>query len=226
MLWMSDRVSPCSDLWFVSSDARFTLSAASVFSTVMPDGSRCASSPLGPLTFTVLPSTATVTPLGIATGSFPIRDMRILLPHHGDELAAGARLPRLTVGHQALVRAQDSQPKPVADARDLARADVASQPRRRDALQLADDGLAAGVLEAHAQHLPSFVGLERGIVLNVVVLFQDPGDLGLHLRHRNVDASVLRPAGIADPRQHIGDRVGHAHSWIRSPLVSESDVEE
>jgi hypothetical protein len=30
---------------------------------------------LGPLTFTVLPSTATVTPFGMATGSFPIRDM-------------------------------------------------------------------------------------------------------------------------------------------------------
>src|SRR5215831_10764606 len=212
MLWMSDRVSPCSDLWFVSSDARFTLRAASVFSTLMPEGSRCVSSPLGPLTFTVLPSTATATPLGIATGSFPIRDMRILLPHHGDELAAGARLPRLTVGHQALVRAQDRQAKPVADARDLAGADVAAQARRRHALQLADDGLSAGVFEPDAQHLPSLVGLERRVILNVVVLLQDPRDLGLHLRHRNVDAAVLRSARIADPRQHIGDRVGHAHN--------------
>src|SRR5215813_8597174 len=124
MLWMRDRVRPCSALWFVSSDSRFTLSAASVFSTEMPAGRRCVSSPLGPFTFTVLPSTATVTPLGIETGSFPIRDMRILLPHHGDELAAGARLPRLTVGHQALVRTEDRQAESVADARDLPRADV------------------------------------------------------------------------------------------------------
>src|SRR5215467_11937767 len=186
----------------------------------MPAGTRCVSSPLGPLTFTVLPSTATVTPLGIATGSFPIRDMRVLLPHHGDELAAGARLPRLTVGHQALVRAEDRQAKPVAHARDLGGTDVAAQAGRRHALQLANDGLAAGVLEPDAQHLPSFVGLERRVILNVVVLLQDSRDLGLHLRHRNVDAAVLRSAGVADPRQHVGDWVGHTHEKALSPLVS------
>ena len=31
---------------------------------------------------------------------------------------------------------------------------------------------------------------------------------------RHVDATVLRPAGVADARQHIGDRIGHAHEMI------------
>src|ERR1041385_2670690 len=205
MLLMSDRVSPWSDLWFVSSDARLTFSDASVFSTEMPDGSRCDSSPFGPFTFTVSPSTATVTPLGIGTGSFPIRDIWILLPDHGDELAARARLPRLAVRHHAFVRAEDRQTEPVAHARDLARADVAAEPRRRHALQRANDRLSAGVLEPHPEHLAPLVGLERLIILNVVVLLQDSRVLGFHLRPRNVDATVLRAAGIADARQHVGD---------------------
>jgi hypothetical protein len=34
---------------------------------------------------------------------------------------------------------------------------------------------------------------------------------------------VLRPAGVADARQHVGYRIGHAHEMIfLSPTVSRS----
>src|SRR5213082_128139 len=106
MLNTSDRVRPCNALCAVSSEARFTLSVLSFFSTVMPAGRRCISSPLGPFTFTVFPSTVTATPFGTATGSLPIRDIaNAPLPDDGDELAAGARLARFTVRHQAFGRA-------------------------------------------------------------------------------------------------------------------------
>src|SRR4051812_36779345 len=131
MFAMSERVRPCSDLWFASSVARVTLSVLSARSIVMPSGTRCDSSPRGPFTLTVLPSTVTVTPAGIVTGILPIRDMVGLLPDDGDELAAGARLPRLTVGHQALVRAQNREAEAVANARDLAGADVLAKARGR-----------------------------------------------------------------------------------------------
>src|SRR5678815_5937805 len=105
MFAISERVRPWSDRLTVSSDARWTLSTVSARSTVMPLGSLCDNSPLGPFTFTVLPSTVTVTPVGTGMGSFPIRDMVASpLPDHSHELAAGARLPRLAIGHQALVR--------------------------------------------------------------------------------------------------------------------------
>src|ERR1051325_10223659 len=127
----------------------------------MPSGTRCVNSPRGPLTFTTLLSTVTVTPLGIVTGILPIRDMASLLPDDGDELAAGARVPRLTVGHQALVGAHDREAEAVANARDLADADVLPESRCRHALQLANDGLATGVLQTHAKNAFALVGLQR-----------------------------------------------------------------
>src|SRR5262249_37319148 len=143
MLAMSDLVRPCNALWFVSSDARATLIVVSVLLTLIPFGSLCVNSPFGPLTLTDCSSTVTVTPEGIGTGSFPIRDMDAPpLPDAGDELAAGARLPRLTVGHQALVGAQNREAQAVADARNLRDADVLAKAGRRDALQLANHRLA------------------------------------------------------------------------------------
>ena len=69
--------------------------------------------------------------------AFPIRDMCVAsLPDEGEELAAGARLTRLTVGHQPLRRAQDRDAEAVAHARDLGDADVLAQAGRRHALQL------------------------------------------------------------------------------------------
>ena len=65
MLAMSERVRPCSDLWFVSSDGtRDVQRVARRDRIVMPAGTRCDSSPFGPFTFTVLPSSVTVTPVG------------------------------------------------------------------------------------------------------------------------------------------------------------------
>src|SRR3569833_1854778 len=220
MFAINERERPCSDLWFVSSDSRLMFSVLSWRSIVMPPGSVCDSSPFGPFTFTVLPSTVTVTPDGTVMGSLPIRDMICSLPDEGDELAAGARLTRFTVGHQALVGVVNREAEAGAHARDLGRADVLAKARRRHALQLTDHRLAAGVLEADAEDLLALFGLERRVILDVVVLLQDSRDLGLHLRHRNVDAAVLRSASIADPRQHVGDRVGHTHYTALSPLVS------
>src|SRR4051812_32181024 len=113
----------------------------------MPAGIRCESSPLGPFTFTTLPSTVSVTPAGTVMGSFPIRDIFDLLPDDGDELAAGARLPRFTVGHQALVGAEDRQAEAIANPRNIRRAHVLAEPGGRHALQLADHRLATRVLE-------------------------------------------------------------------------------
>src|SRR3954453_19288015 len=94
---------------------------------------------------------------------------------------SGARarpaLASLAIGHEALRRAEDRDPQSIANARDLRRGDVLAKPGRRNALQLAEYRLDAGVLGAHAQQLPPFLALEGGEILNEVVVLQDAGDL-------------------------------------------------
>src|SRR5688500_2963439 len=128
MFAITDRVVPCSALWPGSSDGRVTV--ISPFSRASAI-SRCisrSSSPFGPFPFTRWPSIVPGTFLGTAIGPFPRRDIAWnSLPDEGEQLAAGARLPRLTVGHQPLRRPQDRHPEPVAHARHLGGADILAE---------------------------------------------------------------------------------------------------
>src|SRR5512135_2204962 len=124
MLATSVRVRPCSALSRDSSEPRFTDTWPSSSATEIAGAITRVSSPFGPFTFTVCPSIVTVTPFGMAIGSLPIRDMVSSSPDQGHELAAGARLPRVTVGHEPLGGAEDGDPQPVADTWNLAHADV------------------------------------------------------------------------------------------------------
>src|SRR5260221_1346398 len=213
MLATSVRVSPCSALCAASSDGRVTTTCSASCDTSMADGSLRVSSPRGPLTVMPFPSwRVTVTPLGRATGCLPIRDIWALLPDESEELAARARLTRITVGHQPLRRGEDRDAQSVAHARHLGHADVLAQPGRGHTLERTDHRLAArGILEPHAEHLRAILGLDRRVILDEIVVLQDARDLGLHSRYRHVDAAVLRSAGVADARQHVGNRIGHAH---------------
>ena len=75
MLEISVRDSPCSDLCNCSSDGRVTVIVEPSIFTVISGWIVRESSPFGPFTDTLFPSTLTVTPAGTSTGSFPIRDM-------------------------------------------------------------------------------------------------------------------------------------------------------
>src|SRR5438552_12064276 len=119
MFAISVRVSPCGDLCSFSSDGRDTMT--SPFSTLMARSGWNVffNSPLGPFTVTVVPSAVTFTPLGTLTGILPILDIVCSprLPDHGQDLPAGARLPRLAVGHQPLRRRPARHAQPVAASR-------------------------------------------------------------------------------------------------------------
>src|SRR5215218_508883 len=69
-----------------------------------------ASWPLGPFTVTVWPSRVTVTPLGMATAFFPIRD---ILVDPAEDFAAHVGVARRGVRHDALRRRQDRDPEAV-----------------------------------------------------------------------------------------------------------------
>jgi len=67
------------------------------------------------------------------------------------------------------------------------------------------------VFEYDAEQRTAFLAVDGLEVGDEVVLLQQPGDLKLHFRCRHVHATVLRSAGIADPREHNGDRASVAH---------------
>ena len=62
------------------------------------------SSPLGPFTDTVWPSSVTVTPAGMAMAFLPIRDISV---HPAEDFAADIGVAGGGVGHDALGRRQD-----------------------------------------------------------------------------------------------------------------------
>src|SRR5437899_2001962 len=136
MLSTRVRDSPCRARCLASSEGRVTVTAPSCTASAMSGWKVRASSPLGPLMVSSRPATAALTPPGSGTGFLPIRDTDFLLPDQGDELAAHVSRARVAVGHQALGRADDRHAESVLDPRDGARADVAAQAGRRDALEL------------------------------------------------------------------------------------------
>src|SRR5690348_9771128 len=105
MLSIKVRDRPCSARCVLLSEARTTFSTPSVRSTVMPSGTVCSSSPLGPFTLTLLPLIVTVTVAGTGTGRRPIRDIFLSLsdsPDFADELAAYAEATCLLSRYHAL----------------------------------------------------------------------------------------------------------------------------
>src|SRR5690606_33217154 len=95
--------------------------------------------------------------------------------------------------------------------------DVLAKPGRGHAPQLADHGLVTRrIAQIESEDLPPLVGLEDLVIPDVVVLEEKARDLALQLRGRHVDAAMLRPARIADPRQHVGYGICHAHVVVLS----------
>src|SRR5688500_15694868 len=182
---------------------------------VMPGGSACFSCPLGPLTSTPLASALTVTPLGIAIGFFPIRDMASL-PNVANDCAADAGFFRRLPRHHAARGRQNRHAQPAEHGRHFVAARIDAAAGTADALEARNRLLAAGtVLQEHAHLLPrGFARAGCGRLhhlepCDVTLVLQDPGDLGLQLRGRHLDARVARRDGVPDPGQHVGYRVCH-----------------
>src|SRR4028119_2217717 len=72
--------------------------------------------PLGPFTESTAPSTEAVTPLGRATGTFP---MRLISEHLREDFAADILFPRLGVGKNAAGSRDDGDAEAVADPRQI-----------------------------------------------------------------------------------------------------------
>jgi len=51
--------------------------------------------------------------------------------------------------------------------------------------------------------------LLAGEAADISLAFQDFEDVGSHLRGRRGDDGMARPLPVADPGQHVAERVGH-----------------
>src|SRR6267143_2210016 len=215
MLATSVRVSPWSALCRLSSEGRRTTMVSPSTATASSAWTNRLISPFGPFTVIRVPSSWVVTPLGLGIGFLPIRDMGAAsLPDHREQLAADAGGARFAVRHEPLRCREDRHPEAVLDAGDLARLDVAAQARRGDALQLADHRGVVVILKVEAQQ-PVTPIVQHLEVLDVVVVAQQPRDLDLQLRHRHIDPTVPRLAGVAHPGQHVGNGISHTHRVFR-----------
>src|SRR5437763_8807377 len=106
--------------------------------------------PLGPWTERIWPSVVAVTPVGSATGTFP---MRLILEYLRQHLAADILLARFRVGQNALGRRDDGDAEAIAHARQLLASRIDPAARLRDSREMLDGGAALEIFEFDAQAL-------------------------------------------------------------------------
>src|SRR3989338_2506057 len=207
MFATSERARPCSARTLRSSPARVITSTLFSSFALSPVGTGCYSVPFGPSARTVAPSIYTFTPCGMLMGFRPIRDMARSSPHVGEDFAAHLLFARVSVRHHTSGRRQERDAHPTQDRRDVVLRDVDAAARRRHSDEARDDLLVARpILEIDAQS-PLLLVLEDSEVLDESLVLQELGDSHLEPRRGDVDFFVLRPARVADSRQHVGDWV-------------------
>src|SRR5688572_7727211 len=147
MFATSVRVSPCSARALGVSCVRFTLTLPSAGCTSTSWWKVRTSSPFGPFTRTVRPSTLMSTSFGSGMGMLPIRLMS--LPDPRQELAAEAALARVRAGHEAGRRRDDGDAQATQDPRHLGLLRVHAPSGAAHPVDALEDRIAALVLEAH-----------------------------------------------------------------------------
>src|SRR6185437_3355332 len=141
------------------------------------------------------------------------RHGRSPLRHDAEHFAALPDRARLLVRHDALGRGDDDRPHAAQDLGQLVLAAVDAQARAADTLQAIDDRAAFEVLEADGQGRLAGVFLEPE-VSDVAFVPQHLHDGGLQPRGGEANLGLARGLAVADARQEIGDRIGHAHGAL------------
>src|SRR5262245_41152852 len=173
--------------------------------------------PSGPFTDTLAAATLISTPLGTGTGSFPTRDMFALrLRYDAEDFAADTARARHPVGHNAARRRHDGDAEAIHHLRNVVRAAVHPQAGPADALDALDHRVAGVVLQRDLDLGLALVRLHHE-ALDVAFVGQDLRDRALHLGRRDRDRGLADQLRVADARQHVGDRVHHAHERLRLP---------
>src|SRR5882672_2471392 len=183
--------------------------------TSTPWASRNSSSPLGPFTWIAWARRFTCTPCGILIGIFPTRDgMVSLLPDAAKVLAAQPFVARFDIGHDAARRGDDGGPHAPLDFGYFVAAQVHAASGLAHALDPLDDASLLGViLEIDAENALLLV-VDRLVVVDELLLEEQPHELRLQIRSRNVHLLVLRLACVADARQEIRNGIANRHDSL------------
>src|ERR1022692_884530 len=211
MLAISDRDRPCRARISPSSLGLVTVIDPSAWVTSIGAATSRLRLPFGPFTTTSRPLMVTSTPPGTATGMRPIRDMADSLPDVGEDFSAYALLVRRLVGHQAARRGDDRDAEAAEHPRQVVLARVHPQARLGHPLEPGNRALAGRPeLERDHEALADF-GILHAPARDVALLLEDLRDMHLDLRVRHGHGIVVCRIGIAQPGQHVCDRVGHGH---------------
>src|ERR1700722_5610425 len=144
MLSTSERDRPHMARALVDSSRGVKCSAPSFWATSISSMTVQESSPFGPLTDTVWPSSVTVTPAGMVMGFLPIRDMALV--HAQEDFAADIGVAGGVVRHDALGRRQDRDPKAVLDRLQVPDRRIDPPARLGDPGDLGDHRLPAEII--------------------------------------------------------------------------------
>src|SRR5215472_1122903 len=214
MLAISERDKPCSARISPSSLGRVTVMTPSAFETSIGGVTSTLSSPFGPFTLTWRPLIATSTPLGIVMGCRPIRDIAGSLPDVGEDFPAHALLLRLLVSHQAGGCRDDRHAQAAEHPRQVVLAGVHPQSGLGDALE-ARDGALPGRSELERNHqVLANLGVLHLPAGDVALLLENLRNVHLDLGVRHRDGVVVGRIGVAEPGQHVCDRVSHGHGLV------------
>src|SRR4051812_34268525 len=163
--------------------------------------------PFGPFTDSTEPSTDALTPLGRATGTFPIR---LILKHLRQYLAADILLARFRVRENALGRRDDGDSEAVAHPRQVLRARIdpaAGLGHSRDVL---DGRTALEIFEFDAQALRRPERL-FGIAADIALALEHIENSRAQLRRRAHHAILARLLAVADAGEHVTQGIGQWH---------------
>src|SRR5271155_2133401 len=219
MLLTRVRVNPCRERLTLSSSGRSTTSTCPSWRTVISPATWWLSAPRGPVTVTERPSSATLTPEGTGTGVRPIRDIRHSStnprssPDVAEDLATDSAFAGLPVAHEALAGRQYGNAQAAKDARQLVGPSVDTKPWLGNAPDSRDGPGAVGrILHGHFQETSWPLFVARHLEARYVALAdQDRSECFLELRRRHAHRVMMRDVGIAQPGQHVSDRVSHSH---------------
>src|ERR1700682_1893500 len=209
MFATSARKVPCIAL--ASTLAALNTSVSPFFSTVIAVPNWRDSVPSGPLTEISPGLTFTSTFGGSLIGLLPMRDM-FFSPSRDDaqHFTADAGGACLAIGHDAVRGRDDGDSQSVHHSRDVVLALVDAQARLRHALDFFDHRPARVVLQRDLQLRFGLVA-HYGETFDVALILEHLGNRQFDLGRGHLRRGLFRELRIADARQHIGDRISHAH---------------
>src|SRR5690554_6131841 len=226
MLAMRVLIKPCSDLQYLVSLGRSTRTWPASCRTIVSYKSSQLSSPFGPFTFTIAPSTSTPTPDGSVIGFLPIRD-KDNTPFSDSTLARGdahvRALPDITehfsanalfasgfVRHYPPGSRDDRYSQPPKHPGDLSFTNVDPETGFTDLFQSGNDPFFSVVLQVNFDD-SLIIAFVQFVFFDIAFPLQNFSHRFFRIGGGNLHCLSADNIGVANTSQHVGNRIRHHH---------------